>query len=132
MKILLDTNICIYLLKNNYPKVRAHFDQYRAGEVGVSSITVAELWFGVEKSRQRERSSEILGEFLSPLEVVSFDSAAASCYGQVRADLERQGKTIGPLDMLIAAHALSSNLTLVTNNLREFSRVSGLYCTNWI
>ena len=131
MRLMLDTNICIYLIKQKPPEVLARFDDYAVGDIAVSSITAAELWFGVRKSQQPERNQRALEQFLLPLAVVDFDQAAAETYGRVRAALERQGRPLGPLDMLIAAHALSQQLTLVTNNAGEFERVPDLLVENW-
>ena len=131
MRLMLDTNICIYIIKQKPPEVLVRFNSYEVGDIAVSSITVAELQFGVRKSQQPERNQQALSHFLLPLMVVDFDQTAATTYGEVRASLERQGRPIGPLDMLIAAHALSLKLTLVTNNVGEFGRVQGLVVKNW-
>ena len=128
--ILLDTNICIYIINAKPPEVLAHFHQYRLGEIGVSSVVAAELAFGVAKSASA-RNRQALEMFLAPLEVLPFDKAAIWAYGDLRADLERRGEPIGSLDTLIAAHALSVNAVLVTNNTREFSKVRGLQLENW-
>ena len=131
MKYLLDTNICIYLIKRRPERVLHELAKQAIGEVGISTITAAELWHGVARSQSFERSRAALEQFLLPLVIADFDSAAAIVYGQVRADLEKQGKPIGPFDTLIAAHALSLDATLVTNNEREFGRVPGLAVVNW-
>jgi tRNA(fMet)-specific endonuclease VapC len=131
MKLLLDTNICIYLIKKNPPLVLRRFDAYAAGTIGVSSITVAELEFGVQKSLYPSQNQEALEQFLLPLVILDFDHEAARSYGKIRALLENRGRVIGALDMLIAAHALSLNIPLATNNVREFSRVPGLKVINW-
>ena len=130
MKYLLDTDICIYILRGQPKKVAERFRRLRPGDVGLSSIALAELAFGAaygESPRNRER----LETFVAPLSVVDFDQEAALAYGQLRADLFRRGTPIGPLDMLIAAHALALDVTLVTNNEREFKRVPGLRVENW-
>ena len=132
MKVLLDTNICIYLIKNRPTSVRGHFDRQMPGDVGVSAITVAELSYGVAKSQAKARNAAALEMFLLPLEILDFDRDAALTYGDVRAHLEKKGHPIGALDTLIAAQALSRDLTLVTNNLREFKRVPRLRCENWL
>lgn len=130
MKYLLDTNICIYIINERPKRVRERFRRLAASEVGISSVTVAELAFGVAKSGSvRNRSA--LQAFLVPLEVAPFDLAAALAYGDTRADLERRGQPIDPLDLQIAAHALSLNAILVTNNEREFRKVAGLTLDNW-
>jgi tRNA(fMet)-specific endonuclease VapC len=102
------------------------------GDVGVSSITVAELTFGVHKSQHAAQNGRALEQFLLPLIVADFDYPASLMYGALRAQLERQGTPIGALDMLIAAHALSLKITLVTNNIKEFTRVPHLKVVNWV
>ena len=131
MKYLLDTNICIYLINERPKKVLAHFKRHSLGDIGISSITASELAFGVAKSAS-SKNSAALEAFLLPLTVVDYDAGAAMIYGDIRATLERQGKTIGPLDMLIAASALSRQLILVTNNEKEFRRISKLKVENWL
>jgi tRNA(fMet)-specific endonuclease VapC len=128
--ILLDTNICIYIINVKPPQVLARFHQFRLGEIGLSSVVAAELAYGVAKGGSA-RNRSALEMFLAPLEIMPFDQNAVWSYGALRADLERQGQSIGALDTLIAAHALNLDATLVTNNLREFSRVSGLRLENW-
>jgi tRNA(fMet)-specific endonuclease VapC len=129
--ILLDTNICIYLINVNPPAVLARFRQYRMGEVGLCSVVAAELAFGVAKSKSA-RNRQALEMFLAPLTILPFDAAAVWIYGDLRADLERRGTPIGSLDTLIAAHALSQQALLVTNNTREFAKVPGLQLDNWV
>lgn len=132
MKYLFDTNICIYLIKRKPQQVLARFESCLPGEVGISSVTLAELAYGVAKSQLRERNQQALEKFVLPLEVAVFDAQAASAYGPLRAELERRGTPIGPLDLMIAAQALSLRTTLVTNNTREFARVGGdLRLENW-
>lgn len=131
MKYLLDTNICIYLINERPKKVLAHFKRHSLGDIGISSVTVSELAFGVAKSAS-SKNSAALEAFLLPLNVVDYDAGAAMIYGDIRATLEKQGKTIGPLDMLIAASALSRQLILVTNNEKEFRRISKLKVENWL
>lgn len=129
---LLDTNICIYLIRQ---KPRRLLDRLRGVDiraVSVSSISVAELQYGVAKSARPEQNGIALAAFLAPLAVEPFDEAAAAAYGAVRANLERAGTPIGSLDMLIAAHALALGRTVVTNNAREFDRVAGLKVENWV
>jgi tRNA(fMet)-specific endonuclease VapC len=130
VKYLLDTNICIYIINERPMQVLDRFRRLATSELGISSVTVAELAFGVAKSGS-VRNRVALQTFLVPLEVASFDLAAALTYGDVRAELERRGQPIGPLDMQIAAHALSLNATVVTNNEREFRKVVGLNVENW-
>ncbi len=130
MKYLLDTNICIYIINERPKAVRERFRRLAASEVGVSSITVAELAFGVSKSGSA-RNRAALQAFLVPLDIAAFDLAAALAYGDLRANLQRRGQPIGPLDLQIAAHALSLDAILVTNNEREFRKVPGLSLENW-
>ena len=133
MKYLLDTNICIYIINEKPKKVLRKFEQYPIYEFGISSITHAELRYGVEKSKNKDINKNALDEFLLPLTILPFyGEKLVACYGEIRALLESKGKTIGPLDMLIAAHALNLNLTIISNNIREFSRIPDLKCENWI
>jgi len=132
MRYLLDTNICIYLIKQRPLQVMEKFNAYSVGEIGVSSITAGELWYGVAKSEYRETNQRALEQFFLPLIVAEFDEEASEVYGEIRAVLEREGKPIGAMDMLIAAHAVSMGVTLVTNNEREFSRVPDLMIENWV
>ena len=129
--ILLDTNICIYIINTKPPEVLARFHQYRLGEIGICSVVAAELAYGVAKS-QSARNRAALEMFLAPLDILPFDTPALWAYGDLRANLERQGTPIGALDTMIAAHALSLDATLVTHNTREFARVSGLRLENWV
>jgi tRNA(fMet)-specific endonuclease VapC len=129
--ILLDTNICIYIINAKPPRVLAHFHRFRLGEIGLSSVVAAELAYGVAKSGS-PRNREALAMFLAPLEIMPFGESAVWTYGDICADLERRGQSIGSLDTMIAAHALSLNATLVTNNTREFRRVNGLQLENWV
>ena len=131
MRFLLDTNICIYIIKQKPPLVLEKFRTLETSEVGISSITVAELEYGVYKSQRQEQNRAALSQFLSPLTIVPFDQNATQTYGEIRAELERQGIVIGSMDMLIAAQAISLGLTLVTNNVRELSRIPGLVLENW-
>lgn len=132
MKVMLDTDICIYLIKQQPPTVIDRFLSHPVGDIGVSSITAAELAYGVSKSRHASKNRLALEQFLAPLEVASFDQEAALSYGRLRSQLEAKGSLIGSMDMLIAAHALSLGVRLVTNNLREFRRVPGLRLENWV
>ena len=131
MKYLLDTNICTHLINERPKKVIAHFKRHALGDIGISSVTASELAFGVAKSGSL-KNRVALEAFLLPLQIVEYDASAAMVYGDIRAALEKQGKTIGPLDMLIAAHALSRQLVLVTNNEKEFRRVDQLKVENWL
>ncbi|MEH2161197.1 MAG: type II toxin-antitoxin system VapC family toxin [Nostoc sp.] len=132
MRYLLDTNICIYLIKQKPQKVLDKFQTLSISDVGISSITIAELEYGVAKSQQQEKNRIALMQFLLPLEIVEFNQASATIYGSIRSDLESQGLIIGAMDMLIASHAVSLGVTLVTNNVREFSRISTLLLENWV
>jgi tRNA(fMet)-specific endonuclease VapC len=129
--MLLDTGICIYAINRKRPEVLARVRDYRIGEVGISSITYAELRFGVENSDRVEENMDRLERFLLPLEIVPFDADAGRQYGRVRTELKRAGCPIGANDLLIAAHALNLDATLVTNNIREFARVGGLRVEQW-
>ena len=131
MKYMLDTNICIYLIKQKPPQVLEHFQEHVFGDIGVSVITVAELQYGVKKSQQIKKNNEALEQFLLPLVISEFDYHAATQYANIRAELESKGMPIGALDTLIAAHALSLGVTLVTNNTKELSRVPGIVIANW-
>jgi len=131
MKIMLDTNICIYIIKRRTAAVLNHFMEYQVGDIGMSSITLAELRYGVAKSAQREKNAKALEGFVAPLVLVPFDEEAAFVYGGIRAVLEKAGKPIGSMDMLIAAHAVSLGIPLVTNNTREFLRIPGLNVVDW-
>jgi tRNA(fMet)-specific endonuclease VapC len=132
MKAMLDTNICIYIIKRHPQSVLDRFSAFPVGDIGISSITLAELEYGAAKSAQPKKNREALEEFVSPLDIATFDRDAAESYGRIRATLERKGLPIGAMDMLIAAHALSLGANLVTNNEAEFRRVSGLRVKNWI
>ena len=129
--ILLDTNICIYIINAKPAAVLQRFRQYRIGEIGVCSVVAAELAYGVAKSGSI-RNRQALEMFLAPLTILPFDETAVWAYGELRAELERKGTTIGSLDTLIAAHALSQGALLVTNNTDEFTRVPGLQLDNWV
>lgn len=128
---LLDTNICIFLIRKKRPQVIDRLRMIDIESVGISSITLAELEFGVSKSAEPDRNRAALAAFVAPIGVLPFDDAAATAYGPLRAELERQGRTIGSLDMLIAAHALALGRTLVTHNGGEYRRVRGLEVEDW-
>ena len=129
---MLDTNICIYLIKNKPLEVKEKFNAYEVGEICISSITVSELYYGVYKSQMVEKNLLALALFLAPLNIVDYNEKASIEYGKIRAILESTGKVIGSLDMLIAAHAVSLEVILVTNNTKEFERVDGLRLENWV
>jgi tRNA(fMet)-specific endonuclease VapC len=132
MIILLDTDICIYIIRQKPVTVLQQFNTYHVGDVGVSAITVAELLAGAHKSQRPAQNQHAVEHFLLPLTIAPFDYLAAVTYGKVRATLEQQGTAIGALDTLIAAHALSLGVTIVTNNRREFTRVPGLVVEDWV
>ena len=132
MKYLLDTNICIYLIKQQPPTILERFLSHPVGDIGMSSVTAAELAYGVTKSRHVTKNRHALKQFLDPLDVAAFDQAAAWAYGRLREQLEAKGTPIGSMDMLIAAHALSLGVRLVSNNLKEFRRVPGLRLENLV
>ena len=132
MKYMLDTNICIYAIKNKPEKVLNTLKEKLNDGICISAITLAELAHGVEKSAAREKNRAALLRFLTILTVLPFDDLAAAEYGEVCADLQRKGTPIGTMDMLIAAHAKTEGLILVTNNTREFERVQGLTLENWV
>ena len=131
MKYLIDTNICIYIMNKRPLKVIKKFKQYELGEIGISTISVSELRYGVAKSMHRKKNEVRLEEFLTPLEILSYDQKAAKVYGNIRFQLEQHGQLIGSLDMLIAAQAMSQNLVLITNNDKEFERIKKLKVENW-
>ncbi len=131
IRYMLDTNIVIYVIKRRPPEVLQTFNQH-TGRIAISSITLAELCHGAEKSERMADNLSVIDDFTSRLEVLPYSSKAAQHYGSIRAALEAQGQTIGVNDLHIAAHARSEGLVLVTNNLREFERVPALQTENWI
>ena len=132
MRYMLDTNICIYLIKHKPPQVFEKLQEHNPDEICISAVTYAELVHGVEKSKAVERNRLALTILLSNIEILDFDMKAAEEYGRIRADLEKKGTPIGPLDMMIAGHAKSLGYTIVTNNVGEFKRVEGLQYENWV
>ncbi len=131
MKYMLDTNICIYAIKHKPDTVIKKFLSHDPEELCISAITYAELMHGVEKSMAVEKNRVAMSLFLSPITILQFDERAAEEYGRIKAELEKKGTPIGPMDTLIAGHARSSGLILVTNNTGEFSRVTGLAVEDW-
>jgi len=129
-KYMLDTNIVIYVIKRRPLELLEIFNEH-VGHMCISSITLAELLHGAEKSEQQEHNLKQVEDFISRLVVLSYDEKSAAHYGNIRADLERKGKTIGVNDLHIAGHARGEGLILVTNNEREFNRVEGLRIENW-
>ena len=132
MKYMLDTNTCIYIIKRKPLNVIERFRQLEISQVGISSITLSELLYGVSKSSNPEQNQMALAQFIAPLEILSYGDEAAQYYGPLRTHLEKQGTPIGSLDMLIAAHTLSIDSILVTNNEKEFNRIPKLKIDNWV
>lgn len=132
MKYMLDTNICIYAIKHKPEVVIQRFLRHDPEEMCISAVTYAELMHGVEKSRAVEKNRIAISLFLSPITVLEFHAPAAEEYGKIRAELERKGTPVGPMDLLIAGHARSEGLILVTNNTREFERVEDLRVEDWV
>lgn len=136
MNYLLDTNICIYIIKKSPEKVikklEAIVKAEDKNEIYLSSVTVSELYYGVEKSAQADKNREALKGFLTPFQVVDFDLRSAEIFGQVRSNLEKKGTVIGPYDLQIASVALAHDFILVSNNTKEFERVKSLQLENWV
>jgi len=132
MKFMLDTNTCIYIIKRKPFDVIERFRQTEVSQIGISSITLSELLYGVSKSSKPEQNQIALTQFVAPLEILPYGDEAALYYGDLRVHLEKKGTPIGSLDMLIAAHALSIDSILVTNNVREFIRTPHLKIDNWV
>ena len=131
MRYFLDTNICIYIMRSASQKVMMRLSQYAPADLGISTIVLSELEYGVAKSTHVDRNRRKLDVFLSAFTIVPYDSAAAQAYGRIRADLQKSGNLIGREDMMIAAHAVAANVTLITNNEREFGRIPALTVENW-
>ena len=131
MRYMLDTNICIYLIKKKPIRVLEKLRNFEISDVCISSISLSELEYGVSKSEHKEKNRDALNNFLAPLDIIPYDDKSAFHYGEIRAYLEKKGRPIGAMDMLIAAHAISIPVTLVTNNLREFKRIPDLRVENW-
>ncbi len=129
---LLDTNICIYLIKQQPPEVLQRFQQIQIQQLHIPTITVFELYYGIEKNNSHSRNLKVLEKFIAPLTVVDFSLQAAKKAAHIRATLQKQGLSIGAYDIQIAAVALTENMTLLTNNTREFERVDGLLLENWV
>ena len=131
LRYLLDTNTCIAIIKR-HKETAEQFLSKQVAEVAISTITTFELWTGVQKSARAEQEKRRVDGLLRLIRVLDFDHAAAREAARVRADLESQGQKIGPFDTLIAGHALTTTLTLVTNNIREFRRIPGLMIEDWM
>jgi tRNA(fMet)-specific endonuclease VapC len=132
VEFVLDTNICIYIIRQKPVEVFEKFKTLNIGSVGLSVITLSELNYGVEKSAFPGKNFDALRRFVTPLEILDFDQNAAFEYGKIRTYLEKQGAIIGSMDLLIAAHTKSINACLVTNNMKEFSRIPELKIENWV
>ena len=132
MHYLLDTDICIYLIKKRPPEVLEQFRQHSPQDVATSIITLFELEYGVEKSQNPQRSKDALSKFFLPLNLINLDRSSAIEAAIIRAQLEKKGMPIGPYDLLIAGLARSRDMTLVTNNIKEFERVGSLHLENWV
>lgn len=131
MTFLLDTDICVFVIRQKAAIIVQRFRQFQSGDLGISTISLAELRFGADKSLNPAKNHAALNSFLVPLEIADFDASAADQYGTIRANLEQRGLPIGGMDTLIAAHAKSLGIPLVTNNISEFSRVQGLVLEDW-
>lgn len=131
MTHLLDTNICIYIIKKHPEKVLAKLEKLEPGDIAISAITWSELIYGAEKSTQPKKNLAALRQFILPFAILPWTELAAAHSGEIRAFLEKSGETIGAYDLQIAGHALAESLTLVSNNEREFSRVKALKTVNW-
>jgi tRNA(fMet)-specific endonuclease VapC len=129
---LLDTNTCIYFLNRSSDKIIARMKSLSPANIKLSTITVAELWFGVEKSRAKKKNREIVQKFTEHFERIPFDDKCCHHYAKIRAPLEKSGEPIGPMDLLIASITLANDLILVTNNVKEFKRVKGIKLENWV
>jgi len=131
LKYMLDTNICIFTARNKPQQIREAFERHQ-GQLCISTVTLMELIYGAEKSAFAERNLAVMEGLAARLEVLNYDLKAATHTGQLRAELARQGKPIGAYDFMIAGHARSQGLIVVTNNLSEFARVSGLRVEDWV
>jgi tRNA(fMet)-specific endonuclease VapC len=129
---LLDTNTCIYFLNRASERIVDRFKELSPSQIKLPSITVAELYYGAEKSKFKSRNRERVRRFVSTFEIVSFDEEACSAYAKIRCSLERSGTPVGPMGLLIASIGFAHNFTVVTNNVMEFQRVKGLKIENWV
>jgi len=129
--VMLDTNVCIDVMRRRGSEMRRRLERSRPGEVAVSSIAAAELWTGVSKSREAARAGHAVREFFGYVTVLDWPAEAAPVYGRLRANLEQSGRMIGAMDLLIASHAVHEDIPLITRNRREFDRVAGLRLESW-
>lgn len=129
---MLDTNTCIYIIKKKPQHIINKILSLKISDLGISVITLSELEYGVQKSSNPIKNQNALIEFLSPIEIAAFNEEAARYYGEIRTNLEKNGQLIGSMDMLIAAHAKSLSVRLVTNNIKEFKKIPGLIIENWV
>ena len=132
MRYMLDTDICVTLIRQKSPELRDKIKSFKPETLGISVITLAELQYGVQKGQRQKLEQEALMKVLFPFKIVDFNSEAAVTYGHIRAELEKIGQRIGPYDLQIAAHAKTLGVILVTGNVREFNRVDGLIVENWL
>lgn len=132
MLYLLDTNTCIYFLNRSSERIISQFKKYSPSEITLSSVTVAELFYGAEKSKARKKNWAVVEDFVSNFDILPFDEKSCQTYAKTRASLERAGVPIGPMDLLIASISLANNFILVTNNIKEFRRIKGLKLENWV
>ena len=129
---LLDTNICIYFLNRSSDKIIAQLKKLSPSEIKLSAITVAELYFGAEKSKAKRKNRQVVESFVSAFETIPFDEKCGKIYAKIRASLEQAGAPIGPMDLLIASISLANGFILVTNNIKEFARINKLKLENWL
>jgi len=132
MIYLLDTNTCIYFLNRSSEKIISQFKRFSPSEINLPSITVAELFYGAEKSKAKKKNWAIVENFISTFEIVPFDEKSCEIYARIRASLEKSGVPIGPMDLLIASISLANNSILVSNNIKEFRRIKGMKLENWV
>ena len=132
MLYLLDTNTCIYFLNRSSERIISQFKKYSPSEIMLSSITVAELFYGAEKSKARKKNWAVVEDFVSNFGIVPFDEKSCQKYAKIRVSLEKSGVPIGPMDLLIASISLANSFILVTNNIKEFTRIKGLKLVNWV
>jgi tRNA(fMet)-specific endonuclease VapC len=132
MRYMLDTNICSYILKSHPLSIKAHFEQVGTRDLCISTVVLAELYYGAARHPKGPAIRKEIDEFVSRLVVIPWDEIAADHYGEIRATMEKDGTPIGAMDMMIAAHARSQGATLVSNNIRHFDKVPGLHIANWV